>query len=70
MQLAEGTAFLEALTAAVPEELIITEKALLTMVNKLLRKDRENLFRTEPQKTNLHSRVVCLGLDVIDIDAL
>lgn len=59
VQLPEGVAFLEALTAAVPEDQIVAEKALLTMVNKLLRKDRENLFRTEPQKTNLHSRVVC-----------
>lgn len=60
VQLAEGTAFVEALTAAVTDDQIVPEKSLLTMVNKLLRKDRENLFRTEPQKTNLHSRVVCI----------
>eukprot|EP00892_Ulva_mutabilis_P009662 jgi/Ulvmu1/7068/UM033_0128.1 len=55
--LPEGMAFLEALVSAVPEDQLLPEKALLTMVNKLLRKDRENLFRTEPQKTNLPSRV-------------
>lgn len=56
--LKEGTAFYDALTAEVPEDAVVLEKNLMVMVNKLMRKDKDNTFKVEPQKGALSSRIV------------
>jgi hypothetical protein len=57
--LKEGTAYYDALAADVPEEAVVPEKHLMSMVNKLMRKDKDNMFKVEPQKGSLSSRIVC-----------
>lgn len=56
--LKEGTAFYDSLAAEVPEDDVVLEKNLMVMVNKLMRKDKDNTFKVEPQKGPLSSRIV------------
>lgn len=56
--LKEGTAYYDSLAAEVPEEEVVAEKHLMSMVNKLMRKDKDNTFKVEPQKGALSSRIV------------
>ena len=56
--LKEGTAYYDSLAAEVAEEEVVAEKHLMSMVNKLMRKDKDNTFKVEPQKGALSSRIV------------
>jgi hypothetical protein len=63
--LPEGVAFYKALVEPQKPDDVVPESHLIDLINKVMRKDRNSQFRTEPQapETKLSSKVVrtCLA---------